>query len=119
MKKIIFISLAALYAFALTPAQAGTVDLLSVWTADSKKSSGGVDENAGNTQFGDGVIDQNYASSCVTCVVTTGSIADITSSAFWSTGTAHDQPADMVNMLAFEGIVIPGLTGDEDPSGGS
>jgi hypothetical protein len=87
-----------------------------VWAADKKKTSGGVDENAGNTQFGDGVIDQGFATTCVTCAVTTGSIADITSSAFWSTGTAQDHSADMVNMLAFEGIDIPGLTGNKDPS---
>ena len=48
--------------------------------------------------------------------MTTGSLADITSSAFWSTGTAQDHPADMVNMLAFEGVVVPGLTGDKDPN---
>lgn len=117
MKKIILLTLFTLCSFMLSPAQAGTIDLLSVWSADKQNSSGGVDENAGNTQFGDGVIDQGYAApTCVTCVVTTGSIADITSSDFWSTGTAHDQPDDMVNMLAFEGIVVPGLTGDKDPS---
>jgi hypothetical protein len=48
--------------------------------------------------------------------VTTGSIADITSGAFWSTGTAQDHPADTANMLAFEGVAIPGLTGIKDPS---
>jgi hypothetical protein len=100
---------------ALNPAQAGTIDLLSVWSADKGQTSGGVDENAGNTAFGDGVIDQFFPDSCTTCVVTTNNIGDITSGDFWSTGTAHDQPADMVNMLAFEGIVIPGLTGNKDP----
>lgn len=102
--------------FALSSAHAGTVDLLSIWTADKGKTSGGVDENAGNTLFGDGVIDQFFPDSCTTCVVTTGSIGDITSGDFWSTGTAHDHPADMVNMLAFEGVVIPGLTGTKDPA---
>jgi hypothetical protein len=116
MKKVIFITLCTLCSFALSPAQASSIDLLSVWAADKKKTSGGVDENAGNTQFGDGVIDQGFATTCVTCAVTTGSIADITSSAFWSTGTAQDHSADMVNMLAFEGIDIPGLTGNKDPS---
>ncbi|MGB0449069.1 MAG: VPLPA-CTERM sorting domain-containing protein [Porticoccaceae bacterium] len=116
MKKQLFITLFTLCSFALVPAQAGTIDLLSVWAADKNKKPGGVDENAGNTQFGDGVIDQGFASSCVTCAVTTGSIADITSSAFWSTGTAQDHSADMANMLAFEGVVIPGLAGIKDPS---
>jgi hypothetical protein len=116
MKKKTLIILFTLCSFALVPAQAGTIDLLSVWSADKNKSSGGVDENAGNTQFGDGVIDQFFPSSCVTCVVTTGSIADITSSVFWSTGTAQDHAADMVNMLAFEGVVVPGLAGIKDPS---
>lgn len=102
---------------ALNPAHAGTVDLLSIWSADKgKKTSGGVDEKLGNTPFGDGVIDQFFPDSCTTCAVTTGSIADITSGDFWSTGTAHDQPADMANMLAFEGVVIPGLTGNKDPA---
>jgi hypothetical protein len=116
MKKVIFITLLAFCSFVLSPAHAGTIDLLSVWAADKKKSSGGVDENAGNTQFGDGGIDQFFPDSCSTCAVTTGSIADITLSAFWSTGTAQDHPADMVNMLAFEGVVVPGLTGDKDPN---
>jgi hypothetical protein len=111
MKKVILITLLAFCSFALSPAQAGTVDLLSIWSADKKKSSGGVDED------GDGAIDQGFASpTCATCAVTTGSLADITSSAFWSSGTAQDHTSDMVNMLAFEGVVIPGLTGDKDPS---
>ena len=111
MKKVILITFLAFCSFALSPAQAGTVDLLSIWAKDKNNSPGGVDEDA------DGAIDQGYASpNCVTCVVTTGSLADITSDDFWSTGTAQDHPADMANMLAFEGIVIPGLTGDKDPS---
>jgi len=112
MKKVIFITLLAFCSFALSPAQAGTVDLLSIWAIEKKNSpgSGGVDED------GNGAIDQAFAASCSGCAVTTGSIADITSSAFWSTGTAQDHPADMVNMLAFEGVVIPGLTGDKDPN---
>jgi len=110
MKKVILITIFALCSFALVPAQAGTVDLLSIWAIDKNKSPGGVDED------GDGGIDQNFANSCVTCVVTTGSIADITSDDFWSTGSAQDHPADMVNMLAFEGVVIPGLAGIKDPS---
>ena len=110
--------LATLFAglLALSPAHAGTIDLLSVWSADKGRTSGGVDENALNTAFGDGVIDQFFPDSCTTCVVTAGSIGDITSGDFWSTGTAHDQPADMINMLAFEGIVIPSLTGNKDPA---
>jgi hypothetical protein len=110
MKKVIYITLFTLCTFALSPAQAGTVDLLSIWAVDKNKKPGGVDED------GDGIIDQGFAASCVTCAVTTGSLADITSSAFWSTGTAQDHPADMVNMLAFEGVVVPGLTGDKDPN---
>jgi len=110
MKKVILITIFALCSFALVPAQAGTVDLLSIWAIDKNNSPGGVDED------GDGGIDQNFANSCVTCVVTTGSIADITSDDFWSTGSAQDHPADMVNMLAFEGVVIPGLAGIKDPS---
>ena len=109
MKKVILITIFALCSFALVPAQAGTVDLLSIWAIDKNNSPGGVDED------GDGGIDQNFANSCVTCVVTTGSIADITSDDFWSTGSAQDHPADMVNMLAFEGVVIPGLAGIKDP----
>lgn len=116
MKKLFLSMVFSLCSFALVPAYAGTIDLLSVWSADKGRSSGGVDENAGNTQFGDGVIDQYFPSSCTTCTVTTGSIADITSSVFWSTGTAQDHPADMVNMLAFEGVVVPGLTGVKDPA---
>ena len=111
MKKVMLITLFALCSFALSPAQAGTVDLLSIWAIDKNNSPGGVDED------GDGTIDQGFASpTCATCVVTTGSIADITSSDFWSTGSAQDHPDDMDNMLAFEGIVIPGLAGDKDPS---
>ena len=110
MKTHIVITLFTLCLFALVPAQAATVDLLSIWAIDKKNSPGGVDED------GDGVIDKNFANSCVTCVVTTGSLADITSSEFWSTGTAQDHPADMVNMLAFEGVVVSGLTGSKDPS---
>ena len=112
MKKVILITILTLCSFALVPAQAGTVDLLSIWAIEKKNSpgSGGVDED------GDGTIDKNFANSCVSCVVTTGSIADITSGAFWSTGTAQDHPADTANMLAFEGVVIPGLTGVKDPS---
>ena len=106
MKKVILITFLAFCSFALSPAQAGTVDLLSIWAKDKNNSPGGVDED------GDGAIDQGYASpTCVTCVVTTGSLADITSDDFWSTGTAQDHPADMANMLAFEGVVIPGLAG--------
>ncbi len=115
MKKSLLATFFTLLAMATFPAQAATVDLLSVWSADKKNSSGGVDENAGNTQFGDGVIDQGYAFSCTSCAVTTGSLADITSSAFWSTGTAQDHAADMANMLAFEGVVAPGLIGVKDP----
>ena len=116
MNKQILITLFTLCSLALSPVQAGTIDLLSVWAADKNKTSGGVDENAGNTPFGDGVIDQDFATTCTTCAVTTGSLADITSSAFWSTGTAQDHLADVTNMLAFEGVVIPGLTGVKDPS---
>ena len=105
MKKVILITFFTLCSLALVPAQAGTVDLLSIWAIDKNNSPGGVDED------GDGGIDQNFANSCVTCVVTTGSIGDITSDVFWSTGSAQDHPADMVNMLAFEGVVIPGLSG--------
>ena len=112
--------LATLFAglLALNPVQAGTIDLLSVWSAGKGQASGGVDENAGNTAFGDGVIDKLFPASCTTCVVTAGSIGDITSGKFWSTGggTAQDKPDDMVNMLAFEGIVVPGLTGNKDPA---
>ena len=54
---------------ALSPAHAGTIDLLSVWSADKGQTSGGVDENAGNAAFGDGVIDQFFPDSCTTCVV--------------------------------------------------
>jgi len=115
MKKLLLASL-FMGCFVLTPAHAGTVDLLSIWAADKGKTSGGVDENAGNLAFGDTVIDQYFPGSCTTCAVTTGSIGDITSDVFWSTGTAHDQPADMANMLAFEGIVIPGLAGVKDPA---
>ncbi len=111
MKKIMLAALLALSSVALTPAYAGTVDLLSIWSADKNKSSGGVDED------GDGTLDQQFASSCVTCVVTSGSIADITSDAFWSTGTAQDNPADMANMLAFEGISISGLNATKYESG--
>lgn len=116
MRKLFLATVFTLCSIALIPVQAGTIDLLSIWSADKGQTSGGVDENAGNTQFGDGVIDQYFPSSCTTCTVTTGSIADITSGAFWSTGTAQDHPADMTNMLAFEGVVIPGLTGVKDPT---
>lgn len=115
MRKLFLATVFTLCSIALIPVQAGTIDLLSIWSADKGQTSGGVDENAGNTQFGDGVIDQYFPSSCTTCTVTTGSIADITSGAFWSTGAAQDHPADMANMLAFEGVVIPGLSGIKDP----
>ena len=68
MKKVILITFLAFCSFALSPAQAGTVDLLSIWAIDKNNSPGGVDED------GNAVIDQNFANSCVTCVVTTGSI---------------------------------------------
>lgn len=52
MNKLVFITLFTLCSFALFPAQAGTVDLLSIWAVDKNKKPGGVDED------GDGTIDQ-------------------------------------------------------------
>lgn len=111
MKKMMLAVLLALSSVALTPAYAGTVDLLSIWSADKNKSSGGVDED------GNGTLDQKFAKNCVTCVVTSGSIAGITSAAFWSTGTAQDKPEDTANMLTFEGVNTAGLTGTKYESG--
>ena len=44
MKKVILITFLAFCSFALSPAQAGTVDLLSIWAIDKNNSPGGVDE---------------------------------------------------------------------------
>jgi hypothetical protein len=65
MNKLIFITLFTLCSFALSPAQGGTVDLLSIWAIDKNNKPGGVDED------GDGIIDQGFAASCSGCAVTT------------------------------------------------
>ncbi len=104
MKKVLLIFV-ALWAFLVTSAYADTVNLLSIWEADQGNSLGGVDIDGNST------IDQNYGTCVPTCEVTTGSIAQITSAAFWQGGVANDHPSpDMENMLAFEGVAIGSLS---------
>jgi hypothetical protein len=106
MKKLFLVAVIALWPFILLPAQADTVELLSIWAADKPNASGGVDED------GDGSIDQGYGSCIVpNCEVNTGDLSKITSDEFWQGSSANDQPnPDMQNMLAFEGFSLGSLS---------
>ncbi len=106
MKKVLFLTaVVTLCSFSATSALSDTVDLLSIWEADKQNSLGGVDVD------GDGSIDQNYGVCVPSCQVTVGSIAQITSAAFWQGGSANDHPTpDMENMLAFEGVALGSLS---------
>jgi|TARA_B110000967_G_C18649200_1_gene442464 hypothetical protein len=100
---------------ALNPAQAGSIDLLAVWT------SGGVDVDGDN----DGAtLDESFCTNPCGGTISAGDISDIDANQFYgenqnapvSTAQDHLNP-DVMNMLAFQGVVIPGLTGDKVETG--
>jgi hypothetical protein len=104
MKKVLVLIVVTLCSFTANSALSDTINLLSIWEADKNNSLGGVDID------GDGSIDQHYGVCVPSCQVTAGSIAQITSVAFWQGGSANDhRTPDMQNMLAFEGIALGGL----------
>ena len=110
-KQLFFTTLCAIGLLVLPVAQADTVDLLEIWGPD------GVDQGGDNN----GVTDQLFCSTSCGGVISAGDISDINANQFYgangNVATAQDHPnPDMVNMLAFEGVVIPGLTGDKDPN---
>jgi len=106
--------LATLFAglLALNPAHAGSIDLLAIWSSD------GVDADAADN----GVADQLfYANSCGGSI-SAGDLSDIDANQFYgangNVNTARDHPdPDMINMLAFEGVVIPNLAGVKTENG--
>jgi len=114
MKQAIFAALVTLGLLVLPSAQAVTIDLLEIWGPD------GVDEGGDNS----GAADQYF---CVTSCggsIAAGDISDITANQFYgvnpngNVSAAQDHPnPDMVNMLAFEGVVIPGLIDNKVETG--
>jgi hypothetical protein len=107
--------LATLFAglLALNPAQAGSIDLLAVWT------SGGVDVDGDNNGA---TLDESFCTNPCGGTISAGDISDIDANQFYganpnaNVGTAQDQPdPDMINMLAFQGVTIDGLVGVKDP----
>jgi len=114
MKKLLFITLCALGLLALPVAQADTVDLLAIWSED------GVDQGGDNN----GVTDTFFCTTSCGGTIGAGDISDINANQFYGVAenanvtSAQDHPSpDMVNMLAFEGVVVPGLTGNKIESG--
>lgn len=114
MKKLLFITLCALGLLALPVAQADTVDLLAIWSED------GVDQGGDNN----GVTDTFFCTTSCGGTIGAGDISDINANQFYgvvenaNVSSAQDHPSpDMVNMLAFEGVVVPGLTGNKVESG--
>ena len=98
--------------FALTTAHAGTVDLLAIWGSD------GVDADAADN----GVADQLFCTNSCGGSISAGDISDINANQFYgangNVSTAQDHPdPDMINMLAFEGVVVPNLVGDKTENG--
>jgi len=77
MKKVLVLIVVTLCSFTANSALSDTINLLSIWEADKNNSLGGVDID------GDGSIDQHYGVCVPSCQVTAGSIAQITSVAFW------------------------------------
>lgn len=97
---------------ALNPAHAGSIDLLAIWSSD------GVDADAADN----GVADQLFCANSGGGSISAGDISDINANQFYgangNVNTAQDHPdPDMINMLAFEGVVIPNLAGDKTENG--
>lgn len=97
---------------ALNPAHAGSIDLLAIWSSD------GVDADAADN----GVADQLFCANSCGGSISAGDISDINANQFYgangNVNTAQDHPdPDMINMLAFEGVVIPNLAGDKTENG--
>ncbi len=114
MKKLLFATLCALGLMTLPVAQADTVDLLAIW------SENGVDQGGDNN----GVTDTFFCTTSCGGSIGAGDISDINANQFYGVNqnatvtSAQDHPdPDMVNMLAFEGVVVPGLTGNKFESG--
>lgn len=96
----------------LNTAHAGSIDLLAIWSPD------GVDADAADN----GVADQLFCANACGGSISAGDISDINANQFYgangNVGTAQDHAdPDMVNMLAFEGVVIPNLAGDKTENG--
>jgi hypothetical protein len=111
-KQLFFTTLCAIGLLVLPVAQADTVDLLEIWGPD------GVDQGGDNN----GVTDLLFCSTSCGGVIAAGDISDINANQFYgangNVATAQDHPnPDMVNMLAFEGVVVPGLTGNKIETG--
>tara|TARA_B110000977_G_scaffold78919_1_gene106127 strand:- start:601 stop:918 length:318 start_codon:yes stop_codon:yes gene_type:complete len=83
---------------ALNPAQAGSIDLLAIWSSD------GVDSNDSNA---DQVFCDTSKDTCLGTIIA-GDIGDITATQFYGKGgnTAQDTVTAVTNMLTFEGIDI-------------
>jgi len=95
---------------ALNPAHAGSIDLLAIWSSD------GVDADAADN----GVADTLFCTGTCGGTISAGDISDITFNEFYDSKgkTAQDHPdPDMINILAFEGVVIPNLAGDKTENG--
>jgi hypothetical protein len=95
---------------ALNPAHAGSIDLLAIWSSD------GVDADAADN----GVADTLFCTGTCGGTISAGDISDITFNEFYDSNgkTAQDHPdPDMINILAFEGVVIPNLAGDKTENG--
>jgi len=114
MKKLLFATVCALGLMTLPVAQADTVDLLAIWSED------GVDQGGDNN----GVTDTFFCTTSCGGTIGAGDISDINANQFYGVAenanvtSAQDHPSpDMVNMLAFEGVVVPGLTGNKIESG--
>ena len=106
--------LATLFAglLALNPAHAGSIDLLAIWSSD------GVDADAADN----GVADQLFCANSCGGSISAGDLSDIDANQFYgangNVNTAQDHPdPDMINMLAFEGVVIPNLAGVKTENG--
>lgn len=114
MKKLLFATVCALGLMTLPVAQADTVDLLAIW------SENGVDQGGDNN----GVTDTFFCTTSCGGSIGAGDISDINANQFYGVNqnatvtSAQDHPdPDMINMLAFEGVVIPSLTGSKVESG--
>ena len=114
MKRVVLAALVTLGLLVLPSAQAVTIDLLEIWSPD------GVDEGGDNS----GAADQLFCTTSCGGSIAAGDISDITANQFYginpngNVSAAQDHPnPDMVNMLAFEGVVIPGLTDNKFETG--
>ena len=96
---------------ALSPAHAGSIDLLAIWSPD------GVDADAADN----GAADPEFCTNACSGSISLGILNDINANQFYdkngNVGTAQDDVAAVTNMLAFEGVVIPNLAGVKTENG--